>query len=310
MSCYEKSYRKQWDFYTNFLNKIFPKLKKFEKERKLRLFLNWFLITAFILTSLFALYFVYSIKLQFELAALFWVHFLVLLSILIEVNKKYFENKIKKEIMPLLCSFYEDLRWYKGKDCKQLKSFDKNCLLPEYSRKKYDDIFSGTYKDVCFTIAEARYSRRAKDHESPYFRGIIVKLEMNKNFTGHTVIMPATCLHTLPAKHLKHTILEDVCFEEKFDVFCNDEIEARYLITPAFMERLASLKLELFANEIRCAFYKNNLFIALSTPKDLFSLCSLIRPVDDFVQYETMHNEIVSILKLIEYFKLNENIGL
>lgn len=309
-SC-EKSYKKQWDFYKKLVFEITPKLKKYERERKLRHTVNIFFAVVFTLISLCVPFFTYSAnKPDVSLIFSCFIIALCLLGILLEINKKSFENKVKKEIMPVFCSFYEDLRWYKGSGCKKLASIENSCLLPNYTRKKYDDIFSGSYKDVCFTIAEARYSGRLRDTESPGFHGVILKFEMNKAFVGHTVVWPHVLLAESPAKHLKRTVLEDINFEKKYDVFCNDEIEARYLITPSFMERLTNMKTVFSACEVHCAFYHRSLYIALQTSKDLFSICDLAHPVNDFSQYDQMYNEIISIFELVDYFKLNEKTGL
>ena len=63
-------------------------------------------------------------------------------------------------------------------------------------------------------------------------------------------------------------------------------------------------------DKISAAFYQNTLYIALHTNKDLFSVGSLVKPVCDEKQFFTMFEEILSIIKLIDYFKLNEKTGL
>ena len=58
------------------------------------------------------------------------------------------------------------------------------------------------------------------------------------------------------------------------------------------------------------AFYDKYLLVGLHTSKDLFSICSLKEPVNDGKQFFTMFEEILSIIKLIDHFKLNQKIGL
>lgn len=99
-------------------------------------------------------------------------------------------------------------------------------------------------------------------------------------------------------------------FEKKFDVFTDDEVEARYLITPSFMERLNNMKTAFEAYAISCAFYDKYLLVGLSTRKDLFSIGDLKKPVNDGKQFFTMFEEILSIIKLIDHFKLDQKIGL
>ena len=70
------------------------------------------------------------------------------------------------------------------------------------------------------------------------------------------------------------------------------------------------LKTAFKARGVRCAFYGNTILIALHTSKDLFSLCSLIRPIDDEKQYFKMYEEISSIVEFIDYFTLDQEIDL
>lgn len=103
--------------------------------------------------------------------------------------------------------------------------------------------------------------------------------------------------------------LEDVKFDKLFNVFSDDEIEARYLITTAFMERLLNLKTTFKSKNIKCAFTNNQVFFALSTKKNLFEFGNLFKPLNNIENTE-FFREFFSILDLIEYFKLNEKTGL
>ena len=76
------------------------------------------------------------------------------------------------------------------------------------------------------------------------------------------------------------------------------------------MERLKNVKTAFKASSVSCAFFGDLLIIALPTNKDIFSICSLIKKVDDSKQYFQMYEEILSIVKLIDHFKLNQKIGL
>ena len=99
-------------------------------------------------------------------------------------------------------------------------------------------------------------------------------------------------------------------FEKKYDVFTDDEVEARYLITPSLMERLNNIKLSFKANKISASFYNDKFFIALHTNKDLFSIGSLTKPAYDPNQIFQMFEEMMSIYRLIDHFKLDQKIGL
>lgn len=103
--------------------------------------------------------------------------------------------------------------------------------------------------------------------------------------------------------------LEDIEFNKLFNVFSDDEIEARYLITTAFMERLLNLKTAFKSKNVKCAFINKQVFFALSTKKNLFEFGNLFKPLNNIENIE-FFREFFSILDLIEYFKFNEKTGL
>ena len=70
------------------------------------------------------------------------------------------------------------------------------------------------------------------------------------------------------------------------------------------------MKVAFRADKIKCSFYKDYLLIGLFTKKDLFSICSLFKRIDEPKQFFTMYEEIVSIIKLIDHFKLDQKIGM
>ena len=176
--------------------------------------------------------------------------------------------------MPIVCSCFDNLHWNEGFYQDSYLILDSN-LVSNFNQETYDDIFTGSFKDVNFEIIEANFKYKdTKDNKITVFQGVIVKLDMNKKFNGHTVIRPNKFAHFSPASHLRHTTLEDVMFEKNFDVYTNDEVEARYLITPSFMERLNNMKTVFEACSVSCAFYENYLLIGLNTC-DLFSIGNL-----------------------------------
>ena len=61
------------------------------------------------------------------------------------------------------------------------------------------------------------------------------------------------------------TKLEDVDFEKEFETHTTNEIECRYLLTPAFIERFNNIKMTFSARNISCSFYKNKVYLAIPT---------------------------------------------
>lgn len=104
--------------------------------------------------------------------------------------------------------------------------------------------------------------------------------------------------------------LEDAEFNRRYKVFSSDEVEGRYLVTPAFMERFKNLETAFGSKLSKCSFYDNSLMFAISTKKNLFEIGNLYHKIDDPKQFEEFFNELASILVFIDYFKLDEKTGI
>lgn len=107
---------------------------------------------------------------------------------------------------------------------------------------------------------------------------------------------------------LEEINLEDPVFEKKFNVYSSDEVESRYLITTAFMERFNNLNTSFGAQKAKCSFYGTSIMFAISTNKNLFEIGNLFRRLDNPKQITEFFNEVVSVLSLVDYFKLDEHI--
>lgn len=104
--------------------------------------------------------------------------------------------------------------------------------------------------------------------------------------------------------------LEDPEFNKKYKAYSSEEVEGRYLITTAFMERFKNLQTVFGAKRAKCSFYGDSLMFAIPTKKNLFEIGNLFTPLDSPKLLEQFFEELISILDMIDYFKLNERTGL
>ena len=309
----EKTYSQiRNEFYEKYRTKIVPRVLCFEKERKTKLVIATIIASILTLIGLIIIFYIFLNELSGDASESLTKLAFILIGLACGAwytIKRNFESKIKEKIMPIVCSCFDNLTWSEFL-CDDGSIIKDSGVVPNFTGEDYDDIFTGSHRDVRIKIIESEFEIGSGKNRRTVFKGAIVRLDMNKNFSSHTVIAPDSIFHSAPVNGLRHTILEDTNFEKKYDVYTNDEVDARYLITPSFMERLKAIQTAFKADKFRCAFYKDYLFIALSCDKDLFSLCSLIKPVDDSQQYFQMFEEILSIIKLIDHFKLDQKIGL
>jgi hypothetical protein len=167
--------------------------------------------------------------------------------------------------MPVLCKCFDDLKWVEKSSVNHALYKQAGIITQKYNTFSVDDVFKGSFSGVPFDIVEVDYKRIEQHRNSKgsnstavvtIFDGIIISLDMNKNFSAHTLVKSDSFFKDSNVYGLKHTTLEDVVFEKKYDVFTNDEVEARYLLTTSFMEKLTNMKTIYNTQDICCAFYK------------------------------------------------------
>lgn len=144
------------------------------------------------------------------------------------------------------------------------------------------------------------------------FRGVFVEFDMNKNFEGHTFLFEdASTNRGLVFNHadFEDVHLEDVEFCKKYKIFSDNQVEARFVLTPAFIERFKNMKMAFKAKYIRAAFKDKKITIAVNAGKDLFAMANFTKDTsaETFVE---LFNEILSVLQMIDALKLNQKIGL
>lgn len=113
-------------------------------------------------------------------------------------------------------------------------------------------------------------------------------------------------IHALVASDVEQIKLED----KTLKVYSEDDVEARYLITPAFIERFNNLRKAYSSSIVRCAFFENRIMFEIVKEKDCFELGSIWSPMDKTYFIDDFCNEIIAIYEMIDYFKLYEKTGL
>lgn len=144
-------------------------------------------------------------------------------------------------------------------------------------------------------------------------RCLIVEIDMNKNFKGNTCVyekgLTNIKLKFKKKPELKEVNLEDTKFKSLYNVESTNQIEARYLLTTAFIERFLKIKTAFKAEYIRAEFKNNKLYLVLGVSKDLFAMGNISKKTTckTFVE---LFEEIYSVLALVDELKLNQQTGL
>lgn len=135
---------------------------------------------------------------------------------------------------------------------------------------------------------------------------------------GFNSISITTKINPKPRK-LEKVTLEDVEFNNFFDVFSDSQVESRYLLTTSFMERIKTIQAVFLALGVNCVFKDDYIYIFLNhcinmgsvtSGRGLFEVGGMDYTLLDKNIYKMVFNQLVSIFQLIQHFKLDQKIGL
>ncbi len=145
------------------------------------------------------------------------------------------------------------------------------------------------------------FSNKSSDNVYYTFRGMFCWLSFKKKLNGHTIILSNNQSAKLDRfssfkftdEHRIH--LEDPRFTNQFLVYSSDQVEARYVLSVALMERIVALK-EKFNQPILLSFQNKEMFLAVQNKNGLFSFSS--GKLDDVKIVEQLASDIETALQI------------
>ncbi|WP_417498016.1 DUF3137 domain-containing protein [Maricaulis sp.] len=188
-------------------------------------------------------------------------------------------------------------------------------LLPSYTRCNFEDHFSGERLGCDFELYEAHLEQRRRSGKSTHwvtvFRGVLIRVNFPRKVEGVTVITRdagifnglAALGRSFGSKKLERIALVDPEFEKAFEVYGTDQVLARYMLDPAFMERLVRLEKALKGKNVRAAFDEHSgegeLLIAAETGNQ-FEAGSMFKPLADEARIKTIIDDLTRVIGIIE----------
>lgn len=162
-----------------------------------------------------------------------------------------------------------------------------------------NDRVSGKYHNLDFTQADVKIVEEYRDSDgdtsyATLFQGRWMKFRLAKQFSGHVVVAGKYFGGALKNDRrgvgaLHKVTLESQEFNHLFNVYAESETEARYLLDPAFMERVVALS-KRYRDSILLMVANNELHIAINDHKDSFE------PPRDYKEPLNVKNELSKAL--------------
>ncbi len=297
------------EVFEKFYKRIEPNLKSYELIRIG--FLMLVLISEIVIAAA-IIYWFYESVLTLRSANHIKVIFVMVIigSFIYSYIKKEFEIKIKKRIIEDFMECFSDFDWEcwtlndSQIDSKTLKSTK---ILPNFQENYSDDNFVGTYKGISVKISEQTLKVGQGIYKTNVFNGIVIEYDFKDKFLFPAEIIVKDSGLFAP-KGYEKVILEDADFNRMFNVYSNNQIECRYILTVGFMEKLKALKILFDAKSIALSFFKNHLYIAVDIGRDSFNIAKLGRRTDDKKLFEKMYNQFDFILKISDLLQLTRKI--
>jgi hypothetical protein len=160
---------------------------------------------------------------------------------------------------------------------------DMDLFEKRAERLEAEDEICGRKNVVTYSLQEAKATRTEgsgkRRRTVVIFRGLVVRLDFNKHFKGHTVVVPDRESKILgglfgesESRRRKDIVrLENIDFERLFSVYSSDQQEARYLLTPKLMELVLRAQSTL-GGEFRLSFHDNSVFLTIPENEDRFDI--------------------------------------
>ena len=228
----------------------------------------------------------------------------------------YFTLKrdVKAHLFRKISGFFGLGRGYTG--TVRVEDFARHHLIPTPVDWSHTDMLYGEHKGIRFALSEVDLfdGKRGDEERATIYHGLLIALDFPKPFSGRTVVLKDSGALgnwlMKPGQGFERVALEDPGFEGVFEVHGTDQIEARRILAPAFMERLASLA-EFFGQaSLQAAFADSMLRIAVNTRTDWFDPGGMVfRKVDHTERVVRMAQQISAVLEIVDILKLEQRVA-
>ncbi|MFO1015051.1 MAG: DUF3137 domain-containing protein [Caulobacteraceae bacterium] len=179
-------------------------------------------------------------------------------------------------------------------------------LLPGHDRSSVEDLFDGVRSDCPFALYDAHLESRSRDSKgretwTTVFRGCLIRIGFPKQFLGTTIVRRDAGIFNMfrENKELKRVGLGDSRFEKIFEVYGSDQVEARFLVHPVFMEKLLALETTFKGGKIRCGFDQGDLLIAVEG-RDHFEIGGMFSSLVEKTRVTRMATDVTTVMGLID----------
>jgi hypothetical protein len=231
------------------------------------------------------------------------------------------KHKFKRDVVGKIISGLGENLTYDHTRYIDKSVYQKSKLyLDGISRYKGDDLVSGMVGKTAIRFCELHTQQVRQSGKSTtvvtIFHGLFFIADFNKKFAGETFVLPDLAESTfgslgkmfqkLNFARPKLVTLEDIEFEKAFAIYSTDQVEARYILSTALMQRILAFK-QKTGRQISISFIDSNVYIGIPINKELFET-SLFTSLLNYNQVAEYYNYLALCVGIVEALDLNTRI--
>lgn len=234
-----------------------------------------------------------------------------------EINK--YNKDFKMQVIGGIVKFIDqNLNYDPDRSISRNTYTASKLFLQNYERYWGDDYVFGSIGKTKIEFSELHVQDKVKDQSArTIFEGLFFVGDFNKNFKTQMVVLPDVAEKSF-GQYLGNIFqslnkgrgtlmkMDDPEFEKLFVVYGNDQIEARYILTPDLMKRIVDYRKKT-DKEIRISFMNNNIFVAISCIKNFFEP-DISNSVYDYPFIREYYQDLRLAADLVESLNLNTRI--
>ncbi len=301
-----------------FNTRLRVRLTKLDGER--RALLGWFLTGLTIGLALFIIGLLLAVRGGFDLgfAVVPWAITMALTGLKMHGPYEAYKGSYKAEVLRELVEFIDPALKFRP-EAGLGEAVFKECGIFRKEPERYacEDLVEGRFAGTAVRFSEVHAEHKithpdGKSHWHTIFRGILFSADFNKHFAGRTFIVTdyaerrfgflGTMLQSAAATHGELVKLEDPDFEKEFATYSSDQVEARYILSPALMQRILEYRRKA-KKSVQLSFIGSRVYVAIPYDSNLFEPTFFrtlvnVEPIQKYLEALSMAVSIVEDLNL------------
>jgi len=256
---------------------LLPELKKSEEERKALLTRLYFSIACGIMTAIIIILLApYMAGLGGGIGALL---FLGMRYLIFSTPYDKYKTEFKQRVMKPLIAFIDPALHYEFTRCVPKSVFlESDIFIDSITTYEGNDFVEGKNGKTAFNFSELNVIQGSGKNRHTIFSGIFFVADFNKEFKGKTLVLNRSFFGRRDYDDIVK--LENPDFEREYIVYSNDQVEARYILSPALMERILKFKEESDTG-VLLSFVNSSVFMAIDLQENLFEPKLFTKGVDE-----------------------------